>query len=386
MIYFENNRTLNFYNLSKAVNEDGKRIYSEKLLQRIKVGDFNSLNEISIADRNNKYFMEPLLYAVKNSEFSTYEVFKYYGEELQKNDLSIATEIVLKEPEVLEDTAITDNSAIVLHLAKINPEIILYISDELKNDGEFIENLCETGNREAIAYALDESNIKEVLQDNPNLANNKEFMREAVKEDVTVLAIVAPELKNSYEFIREVSMENRKVIDYVVENTEEFGKEALDGAKDSLQEQFIADASQDVQKEREKIQEEKEQLIAEGKNDEEIAKVFAKRERDLDSIENTMKKFETYSVEEAGKRAKTYLRFVKNIPEEYTKKLESYVKLYEASKEREEKNNTKIEPKNIEALTEDAKLSEVQVEPTAIREEITSQKEQTKENEKEIGE
>ena len=71
--------------------------------------------------------MEPLLFAVKNSEFSTYEVYKYYGEELQKRDLTIATEIVTSEPDVLENTVITDNSALVLYFAKINPEIICEI-------------------------------------------------------------------------------------------------------------------------------------------------------------------------------------------------------------------------------------------------------------------
>ena len=249
MRYFEDSRIVSIQDLYTIVNDEGKRIYSDNLLQKIQSGDFNCLNEIDFEDRNNRYFMEPLLFAVKNSEFGTYEVFKYYGEELQQQDLTIPTEIVINEPDVLEDTAITDNPTLVLYFAKINPEIILYISEDLINDGEFIEELCKVGDREAIMYAIKACDIQEVLQDNPDLASNPAFMKEAVREDASLLKYADESLKNSYEFIKETSMENRDVIDYVVKHTEEFGKDALKGARDSLEEHFIADATKDVEEE-----------------------------------------------------------------------------------------------------------------------------------------
>ena len=155
-----------------------------------------------------------------------YGMNKYYGEELQKSDLTIAGEIVINEPEVLEDTVITDNAALVIHFARINPEIVLYISEDLKNDGEFIEELLETGNKEAISYAIKECDISAVLQDNPELASNPEFMKEAIKEDANALKYVDENFKNDYKFMKEVSKENKEVIHYVVGHTQEFGKEA----------------------------------------------------------------------------------------------------------------------------------------------------------------
>lgn len=381
MIGNQNNRLKSFEQLREERSKYG---YTEKLLQALERGDFNYLNEIDISDRNNKEYMEPLLFAVKNNKGS-YEVFKYYGEELQKREIELAREIIVNEPSVLENTAIASDSILAFKLVEFKPEIIRYISNGLKNDGEFIKQICENGSKEAVEYAARECNLSDILKEKPELATNLDFMREASKEDASLLKYADESLKNNYEFIRETSMENREVINYVVEHTEEFGKEALEGAKDSLQEHFINDVNKDVQEERGKI-EERERLISEGKDNEEEKKAFEKRKKDLDSIENAMKKFDTYSIDEAGKRAKTYLRVIKDIPEEYKCRLQNYVKLYEASKQKDEKKRFSIVPKDIESVSQDAKLSEIQTETTAIREEVALDNEQIKENEEEIGE
>lgn len=65
MGYFENNSEVNFEKLEKAIDKDGKRVYSPRLIQKIKNGDYNVLNEINPVDKNDREFMEPLLYAVK---------------------------------------------------------------------------------------------------------------------------------------------------------------------------------------------------------------------------------------------------------------------------------------------------------------------------------
>jgi len=405
MIYFEDNRVVNFEDLRKVVDKDGNRVYSERLLQGVKGGDLNYLNEIDLSDRNNKFFMEPLLYAVKNSEYSTYEVYKYYGEELQMQDLTIAAEIARIEPDVIEDTAISDNATIILYLAKINPEVILYISEDLKNDGEFIEELFETGNKEAITYAVRECDISTVIQDNPELASNPVFMKEAIKEDANALKYADENLRNDYKFIKEASKENKEVINYVSEHTEVFGQEALEGAKDSLEEHFTIEATTKVQEERRKLQEEK--LSLQGKeNNESDLKEITKKERDLTSIERAMEKFKTLSPEKKGRYAHLILQTTsmeqyQNMDENFREELEKYEKLYIAAKEKEKsksevaqeqpekksddkvEDTIKITPNQIEEKTADAKVSEINGETQAIREEYireTNEKEVEKED------
>lgn len=349
MIYFENSRKVNLNDLSKVVDQDGKRVYSENLLQRIEYGDLNALNEISISDRNNRYFMEPLLYAVKNSQLSTYEVFKYYGESLQKSDLTIATEIVINEPDVFEYTAIADDPTSVLRLAQINSKIILYMSEDLKSNGNFIEELCETGNKEAIMYAARECNISDVLQDNPDLANNPEFIKEACKA-------------------------NTELIEYITEHTEDFSSESLKAAKGVLVENTRNSAISGFEKELEELQEKK--LTG---NTEEV-------QRREEQVKRHIKSFEKEE-DISPRKARFMLKLCKDLDEEHRKKLEQIVKLDEAviAKQKEEKDK-KVSPQDIEKLSENSKLSEIQAEPTAIREQITSEREQTTKENQEIGE
>ena len=369
MRYFEDSRIVSIQDLYKVVNDEGKRIYSDNLLQKIQSGDFNFLNEINLVDRNNRYFMEPILFAVKNSEFGTYEVFKYYGDELQKHDLTIATEIVINEPEVMENTVITDNPALVLHFAKINPDITLYISEDLKSNGKFIEDLCETGNKEAISNVIRECNIAEVIQDNPDLVSNPEFMREAVKEDSNSLKYADDTLKNSYEFIKEASIENKEVINYVVLNTDEFSREALEGARESLESHFISDATEEIEETRKKIKEESKAT------DEEVIK----REKELDYVQKAIKRFRELPEEKKPRYAHLALQMCKNMDERYRTELEKYETLYLAAQEKEKKEKVKgesdsleVTPEQIEDKTSNARISEINVVTKEIREEYIS--------------
>lgn len=398
MIYFSNNRTVRFDDLRQAVNEDGKSVYDENLLQKIESGDFNCLNNIDLEYRNNKYYMEPLLYAVKNSEYSTYEIYKYYGESLQKSDMNIATEIVIEEPEVIEDTAISKEENIILHLIKYNPEVILYISNELKSDGEFIEEICKTGNKEAIMYAVKECNISTVLQDNPELASNPVFMKEAIREDANALKYADENLKNDYKFIREVSKSNREVINYVVEHTKEFGKEAIEGAKDSLEEKLLTETKKEVEVGRAKLETEKDKLTPEQIN---------RKERDLNSISRMIKRFEEAETpEKKGRYAHvilvtTGMEQYQNMDEDFREELVKYEKLYIAFKEKskskeiqkdnkeitdvENRDNFIITPAQIEEKTEETRTSEINKETYEIREEYVRQTEEKEVEENDRG-
>lgn len=376
-IYFAYDKTsVSFDHLREAKYKDGKQVYDEGLLTQIESGKLISLNNIDLSLRNNKFFMEPLLYAFKNSKYATYEVYTYYGDGLKLQDLTIATEIVVNEPEVLKKTVITDTDTIVLYLVPYNPEIIMYISDDLKKDGEFIEELCETGNKEAIMYAVRECNISEVLADNPELANNPEFMRSAIKEDVNMLSNANEELKNSPEFIKEVSKENKEVINYVVEHTEEFGKEGLGAAKEVLAVNTTSKAIEEFKEELAELQKRKEEPQEEnnGLDAEKARKEAAIKER---QIRNSIKFLDKIKNGEVNQERAIRLidSLCDNLGEEYREEIMKYIKLDDAVIERqkeendktEEKNSIGIEPKNIESKVEDmARLPEVQKEKRLI--------------------
>ena len=372
-VYFSNSRTVIFEDLKKAITEDGKRLYSEELVQKIQSGDFNYLNDIDVLYRNNKNFMEPLLYAVRNSEFGTYEIYKYYGEDLQKEDLTIAAEIAINEPKVLEKTELTNNDTTVLYLIKYNPEIAIYISDDLKNDGEFIEKLCETGNKEAINYVVKDCNVSEVLADNPNLANNVNFMREAIKENANVLEITSEELKNNYKFMQEACMINKESINYVVEHTEEFGKDGLNAAKVVLVDNTTNKAEDEFKAELENLKN-KEANLEEKENDEqpqnreEEKKQAAIKERQLRNSIKFIEKIKNGEVNQ--ERAIRLINSIcHNLGEEYREELTKYIKLDDAilEKQKEEKTeNSILEPKNIEEKVSTARLPEVEKEVQII--------------------
>lgn len=380
MGYFKDNRTVNFDELEKAVNKDGKRVYPPKLIQQLRNGNFNILNEINASYRNNRTLMEPLLYAVKNSEYGTYEVYKYYGEELQKRDLTIATEIASREPKIFEDTPISSNDTMMLTLAKINPEIVLYISENLKNDGDFIQDLCEECSKEAVMYAIRECNVSEVLQDNPELATNPAFMKEAIKEDASILSKLDENYKNDYEFVREISQANPEVINYIVGHTEEFGAEALSATRASIEENFITDATKDIQEERKKLELEKAQLESEEVETSKKATSLKQREKNLTSIEEHIAKFQALPEDKKPRVASLYLKVLQDIPEHYRTELEKYNTIYIAEKakrkENQKSNNRTVTPEQIENVTAGKKIrtSEINEVTRDIREEYENER------------
>lgn len=384
MGHFKDNRTVSFEELEKIVNKDGKRVYPPKLIQQLKNGNFNILNEINISYRNNRTIMEPLLYAAKNSKYNTFEVFRYYGETLQKNELTTVAEIVTHEPEIIEDTAISSIDTIILYLAKINPEIILYISEDLLNDGDFIQDLCEECSKEAVMYAVRECNLSEVLQDNPELATNPEFMKEAIKEDASILSKVDENFKNDYEFVREISKANPEVINYVAEHTEEFGKKAITTAKEVLTENTSCRAIDEFQTELEEVQKEKERMESQegfDKENEEYKELLL-RER---HAQVGIRFIERIRNSEDPRRALDLVdKLCKIKGEDYRQDLIKYFKLDEAviAKEKEEKakaenqksNNEEVTPEQIEGVTGEVRISEINEKTRGIREEYENER------------
>lgn len=428
MIYYENRRTVTFDDLAKIVDQDGKRVYPDSILEKLSTGDYNCLNQLTPEMRENVGFMEPLLYAVKN-ERATYMVYKYYGQELQE-DLGLLIEIVLDEPSIIEDTPISKNRDFMLDIVELRPSVIMYIDDSLKSDPEFLEELHELQDKGVEASIA--------LMENPELGNDAEFMNEAIKDDAKLLEFASPELKNDYEFMKSITKENYKAVEYVVQNREDFGLEGIKATKETTRELTIEDymviiddmakESDDIryQKVKDKVQEKGHDdprvvkwitaMVAQNKENvsmENFQKVFdnailtmTKVQRDLDdngeikiSVENAqelitpriLNKLREAAIEkgleitpEQEKLFNEYEEFYKeyeeNLAEKKKKEREKATKTTEDTKKIEE-----VTPQNIEKVSEDVKLSEVQEETTAIRESVTMERKETKEIE-EIGE
>jgi len=391
MGYFKNCITVTFEDLSKAIDNDGKRIYSEELIQKIENAEFNYLNTLDLVDRNNKYFMEPLLYAVKNSKYSTYEVYKYYGEDLQKGDLTTATEIVINEPKVFKDTMISDEASIVLYLVDYNPEIIMYISDDLKNDGEFIEELCEDGNQEAIMYIAKECDISTVLEENPNLANNPDFMKEAIKNDTETLNLASGELKNDYNFMKEIA-ENEKTIEYVLEHTDEFGVKGLSGTKDAVIEKSTDEAKLGFEEEQKKIRKQIEEVAEEKASDSTDLEELLKKDKQLQRHIHFFERIKNGEVDPV-RAAKLIDKICVNLDDKYRDEIKKVLKLDEVilekqkeSKEKEEIQTEGITHESVEKATEGASLEGIENETGAIRKNIEMERIQEATEEKQVGE
>lgn len=359
MGYFVNNRTVNFEQLEKS------GIYSRILLNQIKSADYDFFNEtLTDTQRRSREFMEPILYAVKN-EYNTYEIYKYFGSNLQEN-FDLAKDIIKEEPELIKGTPVSNNKQFILQAVDINPKVLIFMSTTLKADSKFTQQLCELKDAEITMYAARVCKMPEAIQENQNLANNPVFMKEAIKDDARLLKHTDDSLKNNYEFIKDICKENKDVINYVAEHTEEFGKEGLTAAKEVLVDSTTSKAIDEFKEELEKVQEQKEI---------QNSKEISIKERQL---KNSMKFIERIKNGEVKQeRAIRLINFIcKDLGEEYKQELMKYVKIDDAiiEKQKEEKSDIKIKPQDIEEKTiTSAKLDSINQETQVIREEYTQQ-------------
>lgn len=418
MIYFENRRTVTFEDLAKVVDSDGKRVYPENILEQLATGDYNCLNQLTPETRENVGFMEPLLYAVKN-ERATYIVYKYYGKELQE-DLGLLIEVVLEEPSIIEDTEISKNRDFMLDIVELRPSVIMYIDDSLKSDPEFLEELHELQDKGVEAARA--------LMENPELGNDAEFMKEAIKEDAKLLELASPELKNNYEFMKDITRENYKAVEHVIQNRDDFGLEGIKGAKETTRELTVEDYMaiiDDMAEESDdgRYQKVKDKVQEKGLGDPRVVKwitAMAAQNKDNISMENFQKVFDNailtmtkiqkdlndkgeinVSVENAHElitprilnklREAAIDKGLEITPEqerlfneyeefhkEYQEKLTEKKKQDRQNKEKSEERN-KITPEQIEEKTENARISKINDDTREIREEYISQTKEEKE-------
>lgn len=370
MKYFGNNKNVNF----KLLEESG--LYPQELLVQIRNGNYEYITEtLDLSKRENENFMEPLLYAVKN-ERGTYALFKQFGDNLQQSDLALAIEVVVYEPEIIEDTAVSRNKHFMLELAEVNPEGIEHMAPELKRDGEFIKQLCELNDKEITAYVAKECDISKVIEQKPELANNADFMKEAIKGNAAAIEHASEELKDNYEFIREACKENKEVINHIAENAESYGKQGLTAAKESLAEDTTCRAIDEMNAELEKVKAEREAMESqEGFNsDSEKYIEISNKERKLTRQIGFIEDIKNGKVK-PERAARIINLLCKAAPEEYKQDLMNYLKLDDAviAKEQKQKEGIKVEPQDIEKVSEDVRTSEINQATTQIRQEYTKE-------------
>ena len=376
MKYFFDNKDVDIDDLKKS----GK--YPSILIEKIQNREYNILLEVlSDVERNDINFMEPILYAVKR-DHGTYQVYKYYGENVQ-NDIKLAKDIIKEEPELIDDMPVSFNREFILEAAEINPRVIQYMSEDLKADSNFTKDLCNLENLEITKYVAKECKMPDTVIENPNLKGNKVFMIEAVKEDAKILEYASDELKNNYEFIKEVS-NNTEAIDYIVDNTDQFGKEGLSGAKDALIEISSDEAISGFEQEKEEIKN-KILEVQEEKNDE--LEELLKRDKQLERHIKFFERIKNGDVDPV-RAAKLIDKICVNMDERYKNEIKKVLKLDEVIQKKDKdklKDDEKIEkneedkfeiiPENIENITNGASLEGIREETVVIRENIKQEKE-----------
>jgi len=330
-----------------------------------------------------------LLFAVKNDDrLNTYKVYSYYAENLQ-DDLELATEIIQVEPELIEDTPVSNNRQFILDNVDEVPEIVKYISSTLKSDVEFVSDLCELNDPNIVGEITKDFEISSTIMQNEELRENRQFMSMAISEDVNNIKFANDNLKSDYMFIKQVCEENSDVIEYVADNTVEFGIKGLKAAEEVAMDNSSKKAIEDFEEESKKIKEK----IQEGSNSDELEELL-KRDKQLERHAQFFRDIRDGKHDPV--RAARLINVVcKNLDEDYKKKLEQILKIDEAiiQKEKQEKEaqenqpigeqdkqeeqeniDKKIGVEDVEKTTENAQLDEMNEETKIIREDFIQNK------------
>lgn len=302
-------------------------LYTEKLIEKLKNGNFEEIGNLSSYQKADIDFIGPIFWAVKN-EFDTYKVYQYLGENLQ-NDAVLASEIIIKEPELIKATPISRNKQFILDNASKNPKIINYMSSELKEDNIFISELNKMYNPEI------SKKINDILLNNMDTIANQDFLKIAISENVELLEKVSDELKDNYSFIKKVCSGNKGATDYIVEHTDNFGIKGITAVKDVIVEESSTKAIKGFENELIEI----DNKVQPTENETEKKDVIRKKQ--LDRHIKLINKIKSGEVNQ--ERALRLIKNIcKNLDEDYRIELEKYIKLDDAviEKKQEDKKMT----------------------------------------------
>lgn len=223
----------------KTLRENG---YDAKVLSAVEGRKFEILkgNEV-LKDVNAARY---LLYAVINSqETELYPLYACLENDVQQDLLGatyISNNILQTKPEVIRDTPLAKDEIAILNNIDGKPEIAQYISEDLVKNSEFMNEMI---NREpaTIREITKTYTIENIIAENSSLVNNPQFMAEAISKDVNAIKYADKEMLNNYEVFATSAKINAQVASYMLEHIEEFGCEAIKGAKDGSTERVRVD-------------------------------------------------------------------------------------------------------------------------------------------------
>ncbi len=229
----------------EELKEDQK--YSPELIEALMEGNIAILSKIPMTQRNDRAFMVPLLYAVKNRTGS-FEVFKYCGEKIQ-GDPTVAIDVLRVDPSLIEGTPLCSDPVFIMNTIGSCPAIAEYVSYDLKKDEKFTSEVLEkTGVKiepevdfSPVVDIIKSEKMRSMIEDNPALRNDAEFMTEAIQNDASFIEMAAKELKDNFDFMREQSRGNEAVIDVVVNQVDEFNFDAIQAVRESSRELTLDD-------------------------------------------------------------------------------------------------------------------------------------------------
>ena len=404
---FSNNRTVKI----KDIIESG--MYDPELINALTSDRFNYLADLPVELRGNIDYMEPLLYAVRN-ELGTYKVYQYYTESLQDNE-KLASEIIVEEPDLIAGTPVSKNEEFILNNVKTNPKILQYMSPELKSSGEMLEKLNSIDSREVTKEIARSCDIKVAIECNASLSDDKDFMAVAIERDLQSLEYASDNLKNDYEFLKTQSSKQEKVIDYVVDNMNDFGLEGIKGVRESSKDFTVDDCLGIINEMAENSDDErykkvKQKVMERGIEDVHTVRwVTAMVAQDDNISPESVNKILNYSMLTMEKTRKSLTKSGEmeinqgnmqelitplilnrlkgklqaqniDIDKNLQKKLDEYTKFYdeyhEKFKEQKMKNRKeKLTPKDVEQATEDVRSGEINSEIQEIKEKVTEERE-----------
>lgn len=370
---------MNKLNSNKSIKDlKQSGLYDIELLERLEVGDFSKLAQLSVDDKNNREFMEPLLYAVKKDKH-TYKVYRDYGDELKRDILrdnrELAVSIAIEEPELIEGTPISRNPQFILEHVQSNPKIIRYMDSHLKTNDIFINELNKKESLEVASEIIRIGLVAEILN-NPELSNNKEFMSNAIKEDGSLIEFASDKLKNDYNFMKENCSNNKETINYVAEHTQEFGKEGLSATKDALVEVSSDEAISGFKEEKARIEEKiTENTEKEETNLEDLLKRDKQLERHIKFF-NRIKNGEIDSV----RAAKLIDKLCVNLDESYKNEIKQLLKIDDAIIERT-KEEEQLSYDTVAEATKEVDKRKIQEEAQIIEDAKKIDDRKTKEGE-----
>ena len=384
--------------------EDIKQ-YPVELIEELKKENIDSIIlYLDSEQRNKKEVMLPVLYTIKN-EFNTYIVYEYFNDELQKDMVDLAKEIAKEEPEVLKGSAIC-NSKQFVEVIKENPNVTKYMSEQLKQDTEVVVELANSEDRDVLNNLAQNVNFENLLQANPEVINNPDIMMAYIREDASVIGYVSEELKDNYEFIENACIGNLETITYVSEHTDDFGIKGLEATKNvlvstatqtALDEIEVAQKALEQASEEQDILEEKveeSELVSDEKPEKKIMpKMPSKKKTAQRSMRNNarfLKKIQNGEIDPA-RAARLIKTFCKDIDPKYMEKIEQFIKINDATEKRKEQEQVieeeaKIGLEDIEGATAGVGLEGVNITTSKIKSELGRETEEIEKQGEEYGE